>query len=348
MLEKENLTKKIMAFCDKLPEFCSPFLLETGTEMANTTRLAYAHELDWFFEYLVNYKPDFCDMNPVDISLEEFKKVNSQDISRYLTIIRDQGRAERTVARKRAALSRFFNYLTANRLLPFNPVTAAVKVKIHQSDEVLHLDMQEQVRFLDAVDSGDGLTKRQLKHHERYRVRDVALITLLLDTGMRVSELHAIDIADLDMDACSVMIVRKGGNMQTIYFSDETRDLIREYLKQREVSNNKLDKKSPLFVTNGEKRLSIRAIEVLVKKYAMSSIPGKGSKISPHKMRSSFAMEFYAEEKDILALQRKLGHKNITATNIYAKATDKKMRETRSVLSEKRKAQRKNGDELPE
>ena len=345
MLEKENLTKKIFVFCNRLPEFCSPFLLETGTEMANTTRLAYAHELDWFFEYLVNYKPDFCDMDPKDITLEDFKKVNSQDISRYLTIIRDQGRAERTVARKRAALSRFFSYLTANRMVPFNPVNAAVKVKIHQSDEVLHLDMREQIRFLDAVESGDGLTKRQQKHHDRYRLRDLALITMLLDTGMRVSEIHAIDIADLDLDKCSVVIIRKGGNMQTIYFSDECRDCLRDYLDQRKVSHTELNKRSPLFVTTGEKRLSIRAIEVLVKKYAISSIPGKGVKISPHKMRSSFAMEFYAEEKDILALQRKMGHKNITATNIYAKATDKKMRETRSVIEERRKRLRENPEE---
>ena len=195
MLEKENLTKKIMKFCNDLPEFCSPFLLETGTEMANTTRLAYAHELDWFFDYLINYKPDFDGLDKKDIDLDRLKTVTSQDISRYLTIYRDQGRSERTVARKRAALSRFFTYLTANRLIAFNPVAAAVKVKIHQSDEVLHLNMKEQVRFLEAIDNGTGLTKRQLKAHERYRLRDVTLVTMLLDTGMRVSELHGIDIA---------------------------------------------------------------------------------------------------------------------------------------------------------
>ncbi len=340
MLEKENLTKKIIRFCNQLPDCCTPFLLETGTEMANTTRLAYARELNWFFDYLISYNPDFAESEKRKITLDQIRGINSQDISRYLTIYRDQGKAERTLARKRAALSRFFGYMTANRQIEFNPVAAAVKVKIHQSDEVLHLDMAEQIRFLDAIDTGSGLTDRQLKQHDRYRTRDVALVTLLLDTGMRVSEIHGIDIADFDFEECSVIITRKGGNMQTIYYSDETRDILMDYLNERKARHDDIRPVTPFFTTNKGARLSIRSIEVLVKKYAISSIPGKGRKLSPHKMRSSFAMEFYAAEKDILALQRKLGHKNITATNIYAKATDQKMKETRSVLAEKRKRQR--------
>ena len=345
MLGKENLTQKIIRFCNDLPDCCTSFLLETGTEMANSTRLAYARELDWFFDYLINYNPDFAETAKRKISIEQIRQITSQDISRYLTIYKGQGKAERTLARKRAALSRFFTYLTANRQIEFNPVAAAVRVKIHQSDEVLHLDMAEQVRFLDAIDAGTGMTAKQLKQHDKYRLRDVALVTILLDTGMRVSELHGIDIADFDFEECSVIITRKGGNMQTIYFSDETREVLLDYLNERKKKDPYIKPETAFFVTNKGDRLSIRSIEVLIKKYALASIPGKGRKLSPHKMRSSFAMEFYAAEKDILALQRKLGHKNITATNIYAKATDKKMKETRSVLAEQRKKQRNHKTE---
>ncbi len=333
--KKKTDSEKLIRLCGELPDICQSFLLETGTEMALSTRLAYARELKWFFEFLESYSPKFCDTRIIDVSVDQIRTITSQDISRYLTLYKDKGHGERTLARKRASLSRFFTYLSDNRIISFNPVAAAVKVKIHQSDEVIHLDFDEQNRLLDTVEDGQGLTKDQLKYHDRYRLRDTALITLLLDTGMRVSEVHGISLKDIDFDNRSVLITRKGGNLQTIYFADDVADLLQEYIAQRQ-SQQELSPNAPLFVTAREERLSIRAIQVLVKKYTSAAIPGKGVKLSPHKMRSSFAMGFYEETKDILALQRKLGHKNLSATNIYAKATDKQMKETRSVVSERR------------
>lgn len=336
MKEKESMATKIIHICNQLPECCGSFLMETGTEMANSTRLAYAHELDWFFDYLISYTPDFCDMEKKDLTIDDIKKITSADISRYLTIYQTKGLAERTLARKRAALSRFFTYLTNNRRLEFNPVAAATKVKIHTSDEVVHLDTAEQVSFIDAINYGTGLDNKKQKYHDRYRKRDTALFTMLLDTGMRVSEINACDICDVDLNNCSLLIIRKGGDKQTIYFSDETRDALADYLDERRERYPDLSGYDPLFATTNGNRLSIRSIQQLAKKYSSAALPGKG-KLSPHKMRSSFAMSYYEETMDILALQRKLGHKNLSATNIYAKATDKKMQETRSVLEKARK-----------
>lgn len=336
MKDTKYIVNQIMDLCDKLPECCSPFLLETGSEMAATTRLAYARELNCFFDFLIDKCRYFANKDKLFLTIKDVGMITTQDISKYITMYTDSGHKERTVARKRAALSRFFNYLTNNKLIDFNPVAASVKVKIHQSDEVIHLDINEQIDFLNAIESGDDLDKNKQKYHDKYKLRDSALILLLLDTGMRVSELNGINIQDFDFDECSVIVIRKGGNIQTIYFSDETRDVLLEYLDSKRVKNPDIRNEDPFFTTNQGARLSIRAIQVLVKKYAVSSLPGKGSMISPHKMRSSFAMAYYGETKDILALQRKLGHKNITATNIYAKATDKKMQETRNILSKKR------------
>lgn len=338
--KKKRPIDHILEYCNAFPDFAVSFLMETGTELANTTRYAYAMELDHFFDYMITYLPDCAESEKKVLTLEQIKSVTSQDISRYLMLYKGKDNKERTLARKRAALSSFFTYLTDNRKIPFNPVTAAAKVKIHQSDEVLYLDMDEQMQLLHTIDTADGMTKRQRTQHSRYRLRDMALISLLLDTGLRISELYHIDIKDLDFERCYVVVTRKGGNIQSIYFSDSVRDLILKYIEERKMhckTVNGIAESSPLFVTTNETRLSVRAIQKMVKQYATVSLPGKGSKISPHKMRSSFAMEFYDSEKDILALQRKLGHKNITATNIYAKATDKKMQETRSILEEKRK-----------
>lgn len=329
--------EKIIKYCDILPECCHSFLLETGTEIAPSSRLAYARELSAFFDYLILSSPIFCELKKEDFTINEIKKITSQDISRYLTAFKDRGQMERTIARKRAALSSFFGYLTKHKLIDYNPVLAAVKVKIHQSDEVIHIDIDEQLKLLNSVDTGANLDSKKQKYHNRYKLRDYALLLMLLDTGMRVSELNRINIEDVDFEDCSVVIIRKGGNIQTIYFSDETKDALNAYLEERTIKLHVLAKQDPLFATLKNERLSIRAIENLVKKYTSSSLPGIGNKLSPHKMRASFAMAYYEEEKDILALQRKLGHKNLAATNIYAKATDTKMKETRSVLENMRK-----------
>lgn len=335
-MKDNNTTKKLLEYCNKLPDCCQSFLLETGTETASSTRLAYAVELFAFFKYLISYSPVFCEKQLKDIEVNDIKLITSQDISRYLTILKDKGLKERTLARKRAALSSYFGYLTNNKIVDYNPVLAAIKVKIHQSDEVVHIDIDEQIKLLKSVEMGDDLTPKQQIYHDRYKLRDYAIILLLLDTGIRVSELHGINIEDVDFENSSVIIVRKGGNVQTIYFSDETGMVLEQYIDVRKQKDVTLLSSEPLFVTLKGARLGVRAIENLVKKYTTTSLPGIGNRLSPHKMRASFAMAFYEEEKDILALQRKLGHKNLAATNIYAKATDKKMKETRSVLEKKR------------
>lgn len=336
MKEKESSTSKIIALCNELPNACESFLLETGTEIATSTRLAYARELKYFFEYLISYSPAFCDKELKNFEISDIRMITSADISRYLTIGQSKGAADRTLARRRAAISRFFTYLADNRKIEFNPVHAASKIKIHTDDEVVHLDLEEQVHFLESVETGSGLTGKAIAHHERYKLRDIALITFLLDTGMRVSEVNSCDIKDIDFDICAVHIIRKGGNKQTIYFSDETRDLLQDYIDSRKNKNLTLTEDEPLFVTSTGSRLAVRSIQDLMKKYS-STFSCAYDSLSPHKMRSSFAMAYYEETKDILALQKKLGHKNLSATNIYAKATDKKMRETRDTLSNKRK-----------
>lgn len=336
MLEKKSKSTKIDEICTRLPDWASSFFWETGTQMATTTRLAYAIEIDRFFDYLVTYLPDLSETEKNNITLEQIGQVTSQDISRYLTLYQNKGNMERTLARKRATLSSFFNYYVVNRKLPFNPVSAAARVKIHQSDDLIYLDTREQIDLLDSIDDGSRLTENEKKWHDKYRTRDLALVTLLLDTGMRVSELHGIDIADVDLEVCSVIIIRKGGNIQTLYFSDSTRDILEEYIAERRKYDEQADGKYPLFTTTRGRRLSVRAIQDMVKKYAVAALPGKGKKISPHKMRSSFAMEFYEDQRDLIALQKKLNHKNLSTLKYYTEASDKRMRETRSVIENAR------------
>lgn len=328
-------SQKLIQLVDTLPECCYSFLLETGTERALSTRISYARELKRFFDWLILSHPDFCIFDEAkDIPETLLSHITSQDISRYTTQYKDEGHKERSTALKRNALSAYFGYMVDNRKIEYNPVVASAKIKIHTSDTVIYLNIDEQNRFMDAVYNGTGLTKHQQELHERYRLRDIAMVSLMLDTGMRVSELCGINLIDVSLEDASVIVTRKGGNLQTLYYSDDTKGMLDDYIEYRRMYNPTLMMSEPLFVNLKNERLTTNGVWRLVTKYASAALPGKGDKISPHKLRSSFAMELYRAKQDILLVQRSLGHKNLTATNIYAKATDAEMRNARNVLAD--------------
>lgn len=323
-------TEKLSFIIDRLPDFCYTFLLNSSLELSVTTRLAYARDLEHFFRYLLSVHYFDCD-SIKDIHLSDLRKIDSICISSYLTCYFNTGCQKKTVARKKSTLASFFHYMLVNKRIESNPMDAVVKVSIPKNDDLIYLTVEEQNILLSAISTGDSLTKSQKPYHARYVLRDLSIFLLFLDTGMRVSELNGINIKDVGMDDCSVVVLRKGAKLQTLYFSDDTRDTIKKYLSSRKNKGN-ISPSDPLFVTEKGNRLSVRAIQVLVTKYVSAALPQKRH-ISPHKMRSSFAMTYYEETKDILALQRKLAHSSIQTTTIYAKASDKKMQETRDVTN---------------
>ena len=146
------------------------------------------------------------------------------------------------------------------------------------------------------------------------------------------------DIKDYNLEQCSVIVIRKGGDIQNVYYSDECAGCLREYFDSQTVRFALKDDEFPAFTTSTGNRLGVRAVETLVKKYAGACFPEKKAILSPHKLRSSFAMSFYeASGNDILLLQKKLNHKSITTTNIYAKASQKADMESRNLLQDMRK-----------
>ncbi len=327
---KQDMFNRLMA---DLPPVCADYLLNTATEKAISSRIEYARELMRFCIYLGGQIDRFKGRDATAYDLDDFRSIMPQDVSRYLNLYKNEDHAERTIARKRASLSSFYKYLVNNKLAEFNPVLGAANVKIHKSDNVIHLTVDEQNTLLSCIAMGTGLSPAALKRHEQHKKRDLALVTLLLDTGMRVSEIQQADIKDLNLESFYIIVTRKGGNHQTIYYSNEAAEYIQEYLKERYSTG--ATENDPIFISNQGSRMTVRTIENMVKNYAVTALPGKGQLISPHKLRSSFAMGFYeATGNDILMLQKALGHKDLQATNIYAKATEKKMQEARNKMAD--------------
>lgn len=325
-------SKHLENLVNRLPDCCTDFLTKTGMSKSLTTRITYAYSLIAFFEYLTSYHKDFCDYELKQFDYKDLEIITSEDIDNYITKISEKHSRKTTHLRK-VTLSSFYNYLINKEKVTKNPTLKANPVRIEKSDKVIYLENDEQEKLLNDIYTGSSLAENKKKYHDKYKLRDYCIISFILDTGLRVSEVNRANIDNLNFDNHYLSILRKGNKYQDAYFSDNVESLLKEYLLSRGIDINclYLYKDEPLFVTNKGERLSIRAIQVMVKKYTESSLPAKGKQISVHKLRSSCAMSFYKEtDGDILALQKKLNHASITTTNIYAKASDEQMKELRN------------------
>ena len=333
MKDKQLDSQKYIALINDLPECTHSYLMTGLSENTLTTKIAYARDIKYFLEFAVSFYPYFSEKTIKEITFDDLEKITAEDINVYLFTMKDQGLGEKTRARKKSAISAMFNYMiNAQRKMTYNPVSGSTKIRLPEKDFVVYLNLDEQSRLLNTIRTGIGLSKGQLVYHERYKVRDLAVIFLFLDTGLRVSELSSINVKDLSLDDYTVVVQRKGRNkIQMIYYSDESAQYLTDYLNERKARGDVFHGDDALFVTLEGNRLSVREIQAMVKKYVAAALPEKMHSISPHKLRSSFAMEFYrASDKDILTLQKRMGHKSILTTNIYAKAADSEIKESRN------------------
>lgn len=335
MKEKTSNSQKLLNYLDKLPGFCQDFLLGRKSEREINTRISYANDLTHFFAFILDTHPYFCDKKITDLVASDMAHITALDIDKYLEILADN-HGEKSLARKKSSLSALYRYLhNTLQAVPTNPVLGAQKIKIHEKDFVIYLDLEEQERLLNTIRYGSGLTKRQQAWNKRTVKRDLAITMFFLDTGVRVSELHGCDEGDLDLDNKNVIITRKGGKQQLIYFSDECAQLFQDYLAEKALNPaNPTGPKAPLFISSQKNRLSVRQLEEIIPKYVETALPERG-RLNCHKLRSSFAMEFYGRPaeyggRNILELQQRMGHKSIQSTNVYAKALANVSKETRN------------------
>ena len=168
------------------------------------------------------------------------------------------------------------------------------------------MDVDEVAILLDEVESGENLTKNQQRYHDKTKTRDLALITLLLGTGIRVSECVGLNISDVDLKNNGIKIHRKGGNEAVVYFGEEVRDALLAYLEERKKVIAVEGHTDALFLSMQNKRISVRSVQILVKKY--SQLVTNLKNITPHKLRSTYGTNLYNESGDIYLVADVLGH----------------------------------------
>lgn len=329
----KQLSRRLRALRDQLPEFCEEFFVGIEPYTSGLTRLNYAYDLRIFFDYLLKNVRAFRGYTDVyDFQVEDLSKVtlgNLEAFMEYLSFYEYDGKEysnqEKGKARKLSTVRTFFKYYFNHDRIPSNVSAKLSMPKLHDKD-IIRLEKREVERILDAAENGNGMTEHQRKIQRNTRARDYAIVTLLLGTGIRVSECVGLNVSDIDFETNAFTITRKGGNQAILYFGDEVRDALKTYIDtERKALIERCQKinvkdEDALFLSLQVNRICVRAVENIVKKYAQSAAPLK--KISPHKLRSTYGTNLYRATGDIYLVADVLGHRDVNTTKKHYAAIE--------------------------
>lgn len=345
-----NNVQKMREVINTLPSFCKQFFRGISEYTSARTRLAYAYDIRVFFEYLHDNN-SYCgrmDIQEFPLSiLEQLTREDIEEYIEYLSYYEKDGKVytndERGKKRKLAALRSFYNYYFQAELIEKNPAVLVPLPKLHEK-EIIRLDADEVAILLDQVEDGTGLTKAQQRFHKATKTRDIAILTLLLGTGIRVSECVGLDIGDVDFKNNGIKIRRKGGYEAVVYFGEEVENALQDYLDDRHHVIPQSGHEEALFLSLQNRRISVRAVENMVKKY--SSTVTSLKKITPHKLRSTYGTSLYRETGDIYLVADVLGHKDVNTTRKHYAALED---DRRRYAADKVKLREKhNSEEAPD
>ena len=334
----ENI-KKLRTMLSELPAFFKDFFRGIEPRTQSRTQIAYAYDIKIFLQFLLEENPSikksYKSVTEIPISvLESLTVTDIEEYMEYLKYRDTDGKKisnkENAIKRKISTLKSVFKYFYRTERLRENIMERVQLPKLH-SKEIIRLDIDEVAMMIDEAERGEGLSDRQRAYHGKTKIRDVALLSLLLGTGIRVSECVGLDISDVDFKNKGILIHRKGGKEVTIYFSDEVKEALQNYYDERVLILEESGHEGAFFLSMQNKRLSVRSVENLVKKYAKIISPLK--KITPHKLRSTYGTNLYKETGDIYLVADVLGHSDVNTTKKhYAAIEDDRRRSARNVV----------------
>ena len=317
--------QKIDALLRELPPFVEEYFVGIENQTSTLTRLNYAYDLRIFFDYLL--KKRYAGKKMEELTLRDLENVTRTQIERYISYLNHyeyngsfNSCNERAKARKLSTVRAMYKYFFTKDKIGVDNAAKVSMPKLHDK-EIIRLEINEVSELLNTVDEGTGLSNHQRAFHNKTKVRDAAILTLFLGTGIRISELVGLNNEDIDFSTYSFKVTRKGGNQTILYFAEEVAAALEKYIEQKRADKEIPRDEHALFLSLKMKRISVRAVEDLVKKYSRIVTPLK--RISPHKLRSTYGTQLYRETHDIYVVADVLGHKDVNTTRKhYAAISD--------------------------
>lgn len=319
--------QKLNLMLSELPPFCSIFFIGIQDTTTPLTRLNYAGDLKTFFNYLITYEADFSNRTVQSITIQDIDNIDVHTIERFMSYIscydKEDGsvysNGERGKQRKLSSIRAFFKYFFNRDMIKSNVASKIKTPKMHEKP-IIRLEENETAELMYTCNSQSGFSEHQRKYNEKFKIRDNAILSLFLTTGIRVSECVGLNVDDINLNLNSFRVTRKGGNQVILYFGEETAEILKEYLSYRDSLQVPHEERA-LFLSSQNKRMMVRSMEYLVKKYAKIATPLKN--ITPHKLRSTYGTNLYKETNDIYIVAEVLGHKDVNTTKKhYAAISD--------------------------
>jgi len=336
----KNLQALNKILFEDMPEFVGEFFVGIENRTTTLTRLNYAYDLRIFFDYLIK-EVSFCRnyMSIKQITLNDIDNLSTQDVENYLNYLtyytppkRDNieifKNSERGKARKLSSVRAFFRYFFKKGKISSNIASNVDTPKLHDK-EIVRLDGDEVEKLLDMVENGNFSSSRQNSFKKKTELRDYAMLSLFLGTGIRISECVGLNIEDINLRDNSFVVTRKGGNRVVLYFSDEVAEALCHYMEYRCTNDVIPPGERALFVSLQKRRITVRAVENIVKKYSKQITPLK--KITPHKLRSTFGTQLYRATGDIYVVADVLGHRDVNTTKKHYAAISEDIRREAST-----------------
>lgn len=289
---------------------------------------------DTTYKYLLFIK-DFIIYSEVS----DFKDLKFDDFSGYMMKIRTNEDGTPASSSKKilvySALKKFGKYLVASGQLQSNPMDYIDRPKPIETPETIrkreigYLDKKEINKYLKTVKTGNSSAIKQKSYHKKWKERDLALILVLLNTGMRRSALMSLNVDSVNFGEKTITVIDKGSRVTTYEVTDDLLETINQWLvRRREILGDIHE--DALFISNRKKRISGDNVADIVKKYAVKI---EGKNISPHKLRATFGTQILEATNDIYLTQKAMGHNSPVTTERYIRGQKNPTKKTSEIMS---------------
>ena len=336
VIEKENdIYLKCEELENQLPKSLKGFFSYLKGNVLPATRLAYLHDIRFFFKYLID-ETDLTEAKTTDkIRLSDLEQVKAVDVNMFIDYCRkykvDTGdtiyiyeNSNKSLARKKSSVSVMFKQLYRDELLSKNITDGFDPIRVPKPGEreIKALQDDEVMIMLDAVSNGTGLTAHEHSYWEKTKKRDKAILILFLTYGLRLSELQQLNVSSFNFNRGEFKIYRKRGKESIMPLNNSATAVIQDYLDNERAPESSLDNeyKDALFLSLQGRRMTERQIRELVKKYTSIALnTTRKAGYSPHKLRATAATSLIGRGNSIFDVAALLDHEQVTTTQLYAR-----------------------------
>lgn len=331
-----------------LPDYVKDYLDYCDGTLGRSynTMISYAYNIRNFFQFLIDRNSLISEYS--DITIDMLNQINALDMQKYMSYLRLHMTEYETVhneakarAQKLSCMRAFFQYLVTFKGLSMNVAKLIDRPKA-ELEKKRPLTSDETVELLNNVKACVGKPE-SLFYLENTKYRNIAIITTLAYTGIRVSELCNLNIDDINRNTMTIHVMRKGGKEEDVLINDVVRKAIDRYIDFERQPYD--DANRALFLSSRHAtgdRLSVRSVERMIKAYGDTI----GEHVTPHTLRRTFGTKLYNQTGDLYLTATALGHKNIQTTkDFYTTMSEERKQLIRGIkYEETNKSEENKGD----